>query len=48
MCSFCCYGIFLMKTKFVGNNDKVVDNLLIYLVLKFHGYRPDSLRVIAF
>jgi hypothetical protein len=29
-------------------NNKVVDNLLICLVLKFHGYRYDDLRVIAF
>ena len=28
-------------------NNKVVDNLLIFLVLKFHGHRPNSLRVIA-
>ena len=27
-------------------NNKVVDNLLIFLVLKFHGHRPNSLRVI--
>ena len=28
-------------------NIKVVDNLLILLVLKFHGHRPNGLRVIA-
>ena len=28
-------------------NNKVVDNLLILLVLKFHGHRPNGLRVIA-
>jgi hypothetical protein len=27
--------------------DKVVDNLLILLVLKFQGHRPFGLRVIA-
>jgi hypothetical protein len=39
-----------MKMKFAGNIDsnKDVDNLLICLDLKFHGYRPDGLRVIAF
>ena len=30
----------------LGNN-KVVDNLLILLVLKFYGHRPNGLRVIA-
>jgi hypothetical protein len=40
----------MMKMKFSVNlvNNKVVDNLLIYLVLKFYGCRPDGLRVIAF
>ena len=28
-------------------NNKVVDNLLILLVLKFHGHSPSGLRVIA-
>ena len=28
-------------------NNKVVDNLVILLVLKFHGHRPNGLRVIA-
>ena len=28
-------------------NKKVVDNFLMYLVLKFHGHRPNGLRVIA-
>ena len=28
-------------------NNKVVDNLLILLVLKFHGHRCNGLRVIA-
>ena len=38
-----------MKKKFAVNlvNNKVVDNLLICHVLKFHGCRPDGLRVIA-
>jgi hypothetical protein len=50
MCSFCCHDVFMMKRKFSMNlvSDKVVDNLLICLVLKFHGCRPDGLRVIAF
>ena len=29
-------------------NTKVVDNLLILIVLKFHDFRPDGLRVIDF
>jgi hypothetical protein len=35
MCSFYCYGVFMMKMEFAVNlnNNKVVDNLLIYLVL---------------
>jgi hypothetical protein len=50
MCSFCCQDVFVMKIKFSVNlvNNKVVENLLIYLVLKFYGCRPDGLRVIAF
>jgi len=28
-------------------NNKVVDNLLILLVLKFHSYKLDGLRFIA-
>ena len=28
-------------------NNKVVYNLLIYLVLKFHSHRPYGLRIIA-
>ena len=49
MYSFCCHGVFIMKMKFVVNlvNNKVVDNLLIFLVQKFHGHRPNGLRVIA-
>ena len=50
MYSFCCHGVFIMKMKFAVNlvNKKVLDNLLICLVLKFHVHRPNSLRVIAF
>ena len=46
---FYCHGVFIMKMKFVVNlvNNKVVDNLLILLVLKFHGHRTNGLRVIA-
>ena len=29
-------------------NTKVVDNLFILLVLKFHDFRPDGLEVIDF
>ena len=28
-------------------NNKAVDNLLIYIVLNFHGHRPNGLRIIA-
>ena len=37
------------KMKFAANvvNNKVVDNLLILLVSKFHGNRLNGLRVIA-
>jgi hypothetical protein len=39
----------MMKIKFAVNlvNNKIVDNLLIFLVLNYHSYRPDGLRVIA-
>ena len=49
MYSFCCHGVFIMNMKFSVNlvNKKVVDKLLICLVLKFHGCRPDGLRVIV-
>jgi len=49
MYSFCCHGVFIMKMKFAVNlvNNKVVYNLLICLILKFHGCRPDGLRVIV-
>ena len=37
------------KMKFSMNlvNNKVVDNLLIYLVLNFYSHRPYGLRIIA-
>ena len=49
MYSFCCHGVFIIKMKFAVNlvNNKVVDNLLICLVLKFHDCRTGGLRVIA-
>ena len=49
MYSFCDHDVFTMKMMFIGKlvNNKVVDNLLIYLVLKFHSHRPNGLRVIA-
>ena len=28
-------------------NNKVVDNILIYLVLNFHSHRPYGLRIIS-
>ena len=42
--------IFLMQMMFSANvvNKKVVDNLLILIVLKFHDLKPDGLGVIDF
>ena len=37
--------IMVFSVKLVNN--KVVDNLLIYLVLNFHGRRPYGLRIMA-
>ena len=37
--------IIIFSIKLVNN--KVVDNLLIYLVLNFHSHRPYGLRIIA-
>ena len=49
MSSFCCVDKFKMimifSTKLVNN--KVVDNLLMLLGLKFHSHRPNGLRVIS-
>ena len=46
---FCCGDdsmmIMIISIKLINN--KVVDNLLIYLVLNFHCHRPYGLRVIA-
>ena len=36
--------IMIFSVKLVNN--KVVDNLLIYLVLNFHSHRPYGLRII--
>ena len=47
--SFCCGDDFMMIMIFSIKmvNNKVVDNLLIYLVLNFHSHRPYGLRIIA-
>ena len=49
MSSFCCIDKFMMIVTFSVKlvNNKVVDNLLILLVLKFNGHRPNCLRLIA-
>ena len=49
MCSFCCGDDFMMIMIFSVNmvNNKVVDNLLIYLVLFFHSHKPYSLRIMV-
>jgi hypothetical protein len=50
MCSLGCASIFIMQMMFYVDevNTKVVDNLLILLVLKFHNHRPDGLGVMGF
>ena len=49
MCSFCCGDdsmmIMILSVKLVNN--KVIDNLFIYLVLKFQSHRPYGLRIMA-
>ena len=49
MSSFFCVDKFMMIVTFPVKlvNNKVVDNLLILLVLKFHRYRLNGLRFIA-
>ena len=49
MYSFCCGDDFTMIMIFSVKkvNNKVVDNLLIYLVLNFHCHRPYGLRIMA-
>ena len=49
MCSFCCGDDFMMIMIFSMKlvNNKVVDNLLIYLMLNFHSHRPYGLRIIV-
>ena len=48
MCSFCCGDDFMMIMIFSVKmvNNKVVDNLHIYLVLNFDSHRPYGLRII--
>ena len=50
MYSFCGGDIFVMQMMFSVDmlNTKVVDNFLIFLVLKFHDFRPASLGFIDF
>ena len=49
MGSFCCGNNFMTIMTFSVKlvNNKVVDNLLIYLVLNCHSHRPYGLRIIA-
>ena len=49
MCSFYCGNNFMMIMTFSMKleKNKVVDNLLIYLVLIFYSHRPYGLRIIA-
>ena len=48
--SFCGGDMFVMQMMFSVNvmNTKVVDNLLILVVQRFHDLRPDGLGVIDF
>ena len=49
MCSFCCGDdsmmIMILSVKLVNN--KVIDNLLIYILLNFHNHRTYGLRIMA-
>ena len=49
MYSFGCVDNFMMIMVFSVKlvNNKVLDNLLIYLVLNFHSHRPYGLRIMA-
>jgi hypothetical protein len=42
------YLLKLMLESVLVNYEKVVEAFLILLVLKFHNYRPDGLRVMNF
>ena len=50
MYSFCGVDIFMIQIILSVDmlNTKVVDNFLIFLVLRFHDFRPDGLGVIDF
>ena len=50
MCIFCCDDNFVNQMMFSVNmvNTKVLDNFLIWLVLKLHDFRPVGLGVIDF
>ena len=50
MYSFCGGDMFVMQMMFPVDilNTQVIDNFLIFLVLKFHDFRPDGLGVIDF
>ena len=49
MSSFCCVDKFMMIVTFLVKlvNNKVEDNLLILIFLKFHGHGINGLRIIA-
>jgi hypothetical protein len=38
----------LILKSVLGGHNKVVDDFLILLVLKFHNHNPDSLRIMNF
>jgi hypothetical protein len=43
---YCLFNLMLQSVH--GRYKKVVDAFLIFLLLKFHNHRPDSLRVMNF
>ena len=49
MCSFYCGNNLMMIMTFSMKlvNNKIVDDLFIYLVLNFYSHRPYGLRIIA-
>ena len=49
MDSFDCVDDFVLITVLFVKlvNNKIVDNLLIYLMLNFHSHRPNGLRIMA-
>jgi hypothetical protein len=49
MCSFCCgdNSMMIMIISVILVNNKVIYNLLIYLMLNFHSHKTYDLRIMA-